>query len=73
MKEIKKENTCKVLTQSKQAIYQSQICWCMPVIPALGRQRQEDLEFKASLGYIVRLCLKKQKQTKKVYKIPILC
>jgi hypothetical protein len=24
----------------------------MPVIPALGRLRQEDQEFKASLGYI---------------------
>jgi hypothetical protein len=26
--------------------------WCTTVIPALGRLRQEDLEFKASLGYI---------------------
>jgi hypothetical protein len=24
----------------------------MPVIPALGRLRQEDLKFEASLGYI---------------------
>jgi hypothetical protein len=33
----------------------------MPVIPALRRLRQE---FKASLGYIVRLCLQ-QKEGKK--------
>jgi hypothetical protein len=34
----------------------------MPVIPALRRLRQEDLEFKAMLGYVLRLCLKiKQK------------
>jgi hypothetical protein len=33
----------------------------MPVIPALRRLKQEDCEFKASLSYIVRLCLKKKK------------
>jgi hypothetical protein len=29
----------------------------MPVIPAFGRQKQEDYEFKASLGFKVRLSL----------------
>jgi hypothetical protein len=28
----------------------------MPVIPALGRQRQEDAELEAILGYIARSC-----------------
>jgi hypothetical protein len=43
------------------------------VILALGRLRQEDLEFEASLGNIVRLCLKKQtsKQTKLHDNIPM--
>jgi hypothetical protein len=31
-----------------------QAWWYKPVIPALGRVRQENLEFKASLGYITR-------------------
>jgi hypothetical protein len=29
-----------------------------------GRQRQEDQEFQANLGYIVRLCLKNKIQKK---------
>jgi hypothetical protein len=28
--------------------------WGMPIIPALRRRKQEDYEFKAILGYIVR-------------------
>jgi hypothetical protein len=35
----------------------------MPVIPALGRQ--EDCEFKASLGHIVRSVSKKRKKPQK--------
>jgi hypothetical protein len=33
--------------------------WChMPVIPAVGRLKQENCEFEASLGYVVRPYLK---------------
>jgi hypothetical protein len=41
--------------------FESWVWWCMPVIPALGRLRQEHLEFKASLSYLVRSYLKKIK------------
>jgi hypothetical protein len=33
----------------------------MPVIPALGRLRQEDQKLWASLSYIARTCLRKRK------------
>lgn len=34
-----------------------------PVIPALGRQREEDFEFKVRLSFmVVRLCLRKKNQ-----------
>jgi hypothetical protein len=38
----------------------------VPVIPALRRRRQEDHEFKVSMGYIGRTCLKKKNLKKKV-------
>jgi hypothetical protein len=39
--------------------------WCMLVIPALRKQRQESHAFQASLGYVERPCLKKEKKKKK--------
>jgi hypothetical protein len=32
----------------------NQVWWYLPVIPALGRLRQEDLQFETSLGYVVK-------------------
>jgi hypothetical protein len=42
--------------------------WCyMPLIPAFGRLRQEDLEFEANLSYIVSVSKKKKKnQTRSI-------
>jgi hypothetical protein len=39
-----------------------QAWWCMSVILALQKLRQEDCEFEASLSYIVRSCLQKKKK-----------
>jgi hypothetical protein len=44
---------------------ESWVWWCMPIIPALGRRKQEDQEFKSSLGYIARLSFKKKERRKK--------
>jgi hypothetical protein len=38
--------------------------WYTPVVPALRRLRQENCEFQASLDYIVKPCLKKNKTNK---------
>jgi uncharacterized protein YceK len=40
-------------TEKKNQTEFGQAWWCIVIIPALGRLRQEDLEFKASLGCIV--------------------
>jgi hypothetical protein len=37
----------------------------MPIIPILGRPRQEDLGIEASLGYTVKLCFNKQTNNNK--------
>jgi hypothetical protein len=44
--------------------------WHKPVTPALGRQRQEDLEFEASLGCIGVPTSKKKKKKNNKEKIP---
>jgi hypothetical protein len=45
----------------------SQVCWYMPIIPALGKLKQEDCKVKARLGYIVRPSLKKKKRGLEVW------
>lgn len=48
----------------------SLIWCCMPIIPALGRSRQEDQDFQASsLGYMTRFYLTKPNQTAITQKI----
>jgi hypothetical protein len=45
----------------------------MPVIPALGRLRQEDYELETTVDYIARSCLKKEKSHVKVHISLFLC
>jgi hypothetical protein len=39
------------------------VWWYLPIIPALRSLKQEDCEFKASLGYMGRSCPPHIKQT----------
>jgi hypothetical protein len=64
-------NTDKITARKQRTYYvwdgmtQASVPWCPPVIPApQGRPRQEDLEFKASLGCTVRPCLKNKQANK---------
>jgi hypothetical protein len=54
----------KTLNFKNFKLNENQEWWYMPVISTLGRKRQEDHKFKASLGYVVEPCLKKPNQTK---------
>jgi hypothetical protein len=47
------------MTSKKMYLTGYQAWWHMLVILALRRRTQEDLKFKASLGYRVGYCLKK--------------
>jgi hypothetical protein len=63
----------RVYTQRRDKPLKSILFWKpgvvvhVPVIQALRRLRQEHCEFKASLGYIARSCLKKKKKTKSTF------
>jgi hypothetical protein len=41
------------------------VWWYTPIIPTLGRPRQEDHKLKASLSYIATPCLKTPKKKRK--------
>jgi hypothetical protein len=47
----------KTLLNTQLKINTRMAWWYTPVIPALGRLRQKDLEFKARRCYIVGPCL----------------
>jgi hypothetical protein len=50
-------NKLKIQT-SKLTVQEGWVRWHTSVMPVLGRLRQEDYKFKASLNYIPRPCCK---------------
>jgi hypothetical protein len=42
------------------------VWWYIPVIPALGRLRQEDQEFWVNLGHIVKTLAQNKIQSKQI-------
>jgi hypothetical protein len=36
------------------------VWWFIPIIPVVGRLRQEDLELEAGVGYTASFCLKQK-------------
>jgi hypothetical protein len=55
-----------VIMNLNKGKFQNWAWWYMPIIPALGMLREEDLKFQPSLGYTVRLCLKKKKKVNSI-------
>jgi hypothetical protein len=55
------------LAHVTQTLVQGGVWWHLPVIPALGRQRQEEAEVSSLkvAGYVVRPYLKNTKKPKK--------
>lgn len=40
-------------TEQTDLYWANRVCWCIPVIPALPRLRQEDCKIVASLSFII--------------------
>jgi fumarate reductase subunit C len=49
----------------KKILFLRQVWWCILVILALGKLREEDRKFEASLDYKARPCLRKKRNEKK--------